>query len=466
MRRFQLLFTFLQVPVDFAMVIVAFLAAYWLRLQNFFAPEVMYVLPFPEYVKLVLVVATYWLVVFALSGMYGPASDEGPWRTFNRSFVAVSISVAVFIVVLFGFKESFFSRLIAGYAWIFAIILVFAGRMMIVGFKRLLAHLGILHESVVVIGNNNAAHEIYQYYKQGLATVKILDPRGLDGAKFNSLINRRRTDLITLTVELPMNVNLDLINFCDHNGIKFRYIPSLVELQTVHTTTYAFRGYPLIELRPTPLEGWGRITKRLFDFILSTVAVIVLAPVLWVIAILVRLDSAGSALFIQKRPGQLGQEFNFYKFRSMYAHLSTGDRYGGAKAERYREHLRATRNEGAGLLFKVKDDPRVTRLGKFLRKTSLDELPQLFNVLDGDMSLVGPRPPLPDEMAQYSQQQCRRLLVKPGMTGLWQVSGRSGTSFDEYLRLDMYYVEHWSIWLDIQIILKTIWTVLTGRGAH
>ncbi|OGB74409.1 hypothetical protein A2V68_01720 [candidate division Kazan bacterium RBG_13_50_9] len=464
-RRFQLLFTFLQVPVDYAVIVAAFLMAYWLRLQDFLAPEVGYVMPLADYFRLILVVAALWILIFALSGMYGPAADEGPWRVLGRSFMAVSLSVAIFIIILFGFKESFFSRLIAGYAWVFAIGLVFLGRMMLVGAKHLLSRLANVCEHIVIIGNNDAANRIKEFYEQGLAKVKILEPKELASQGFGQLISRRLTDLVTLTVDLPTDVNLGLINFCDHNGIKFRYLPSLVQLHSVNAAMYTLKGYPLIELKPTPLEGWGRILKRVFDFGLATVAFIVLAPFMIVVAILVQLDSPGPALFIQKRPGQFKREFSLYKFRSMYTHLSTGDTYGGQKAEAYREYLKTTRDEGAGLLFKIKDDPRVTRFGRWLRRTSIDELPQLFNVMDGNMSLVGPRPPLPDEVAQYSSKELRRLLVKPGITGLWQVSGRSDASFDDYLKLDMYYVEHWSLWLDIQIIIKTIWVTLTGRGA-
>jgi exopolysaccharide biosynthesis polyprenyl glycosylphosphotransferase len=259
---------------------------------------------------------------------------------------------------------------------------------------------------------------------------------------------------------------LDLINFCESHDIRFCYTPSLVGLYAVNSAIDPIAGYPLIEIKPTPLDGWGRIAKRLFDFSLTAVGLILLSPLLILIAILVRLTSPGPALYIQKRPGQLGKSFNLYKFRSMYTHLSTGDKYGGKVAEDLRTELKTTRNEGAGLLFKVKDDPRATKLGKFIRRTSIDELPQLFNVLKGEMSLVGPRPPLFDEVEKYDRGQLRRMLVKPGVTGMWQASGRSETSFDEYMKLDMYYIEHWSLLLDIQIILRTFWVVIKGRGAY
>jgi len=465
-RRFQLLFTFLQLPIDFVMVVLAFLLAYWVRLQGWLTPPAGYVMPLPNYFHLILIVAAAWLVVFALTGMYGLGPYYSPLQVWNRVFIGVSVSLAVFIIILFGLKEAFFSRLIAAYAWALALVLVWLGRLLLLGLQRALKASGVIRHHVIIIGANSAGRELGEFYIRRLAEVRYIAESELANSSPAQLIDSGRTDEVIVAVGLSLEMNLALINFCERHGIRFRYVPSLAELYSAHALTDTVMGHPLIELRPTPLDGWGRIIKRGFDLIVAAISLIIFAPILWAVALLVRLDSAGPALYVQKRPGQLGKEFNFYKFRSMYTHLSTGSKYGGEAAEALREELKRTRNEGAGLLFKVKDDPRVTRAGKFIRRTSLDELPQLFNVLDGEMSLVGPRPPLLDEVAQYDHQQFRRLLVKPGMTGPWQVSGRSDASFEEYLKLDMYYIEHWSLWLDIQLILKTILIVIIGKGAY
>jgi exopolysaccharide biosynthesis polyprenyl glycosylphosphotransferase len=465
-KRFQLLFTFLQLPIDLLMVILAFTLAYYVRQAAWFSPPVGYMMPFSTYFNLILVVALAWLAVFAMTGMYSLGSYYTPLQVWNRTFVGVSVSLAVFIIILFGLKEAFFSRLIAAYAWGFAILLVWFGRLLLLGLQRWLKRLKVIQHQVMIIGQNHAAEEIGQFYLSKLSVVRTMPEKELDIEKLASLIPANITDEVIVAVGLTLENNLAVINFCELHGIRFRYVPSLAELYSAHALTDTVAGHPLIELRPTPLDGWGRIIKRAFDIVLSLLGLIVLAPVMWVIAIMVRLDSPGPALYIHKRPGQFGKEFNFYKFRGMYTHLSPGSRYGGEQAERLRDELKRTRNEGAGLLFKVKNDPRVTRFGKFIRRTSLDELPQLFNVLNGEMSLVGPRPPLPDEVAQYDRQQFKRLLVKPGVTGPWQVSGRSDASFEEYLKLDMYYIEHWSLWLDIQLIFKTVWVALTGKGAY
>ena len=191
---------------------------------------------------------------------------------------------------------------------------------------------------------------------------------------------------------------------------------------------------------------------------------IIASPFMLLTALAIKLTSKGPIIYSQKRVGELGKTFTFYKFRSMHTELSTGDGYGGKHAEELLAKLRAEGNEADGPMFKMTDDPRVTPVGKFIRKTSLDELPQLFNVLIGNMSLVGPRPALPNEVEQYHDTAKRRLLVKPGVTGMWQVSGRNDVSFDEYVRLDTYYIEHWSLWLDIKIILLTIRSVLNRTG--
>ncbi len=199
----------------------------------------------------------------------------------------------------------------------------------------------------------------------------------------------------------------------------------------------------------------GLVVKRALDLVGASLGLLVLAPVLIVVGLLVRLTSRGPALYRSTRTGVHGRHFTVLKFRTMHRH-----------ADSVRADLLELNEVSGGILFKIRQDPRVTRVGRVLRRFSLDELPQLFNVLTGSMSLVGPRPPLPDEVESYCSNARRRLLVKPGMTGLWQVSGRSDLSWDEAVRLDLYYVENWSLGLDLAIVLRTIRVVLTGRGAY
>lgn len=213
-------------------------------------------------------------------------------------------------------------------------------------------------------------------------------------------------------------------------------------------------GLPLLNVEIPQFEGGKHVIKRVMDIALSACALVVLAPFLAVIAVMVRVDSPGSALFSQERVGQGGRTFRIYKFRSMTADAP----------ERLAE-LRA-QNEGSGLLFKLKDDPRVTRLGRVLRKYSLDELPQIWNVLVGDMSLVGPRPPLPNEAQEYEDHVRRRLYIRPGLTGMWQIGGRSALSWEDSVRLDLYYVENWSVIGDLMIIWRTFRMLIAPVGAY
>ena len=212
-------------------------------------------------------------------------------------------------------------------------------------------------------------------------------------------------------------------------------------------------GVPLLTFSTGPTSVGGLLLKRTQDIVLAGVLLVLVLPVLAALAALIRLSSSGAVLFRQTRCGRNGRLFTLYKFRTM-----TADAEG---RRREIEHL----NEMDGPVFKARNDPRVTRFGRFLRKFSLDELPQLWNVVKGDMSLVGPRPPIPEEVAQYERWQRRRLAMKPGLTCLWQISGRNELDFEQWMKLDLAYIDHWSPWLDLKILLRTIPVVLSGKGA-
>ncbi|WP_223934272.1 sugar transferase [Arthrobacter sp. StoSoilB5] len=230
--------------------------------------------------------------------------------------------------------------------------------------------------------------------------------------------------------------------------------PALTDIAGPRIHTQQVAGLPLIHVTTPTLEGGQRVAKRLFDIFVSGFLIIVTAPLMGLIALLVKADSKGPVLFKQARVGMEGSLFQMVKFRSMVV-----------DAEARLSDLQH-RNEGKGLLFKIRDDPRITRVGSALRKYSLDELPQLFNIFAGSMSLVGPRPPLPREVEAYEHDVRRRLLVKPGLTGLWQVSGRSNLSWQDSVRLDLYYVENWSLAGDLVIILRTARAVFHSTGAY
>lgn len=230
--------------------------------------------------------------------------------------------------------------------------------------------------------------------------------------------------------------------------------PALTDIAGPRIHTQQVAGLPLIHVTTPTLEGGQRVAKRLFDVAVSAILILLASPLMATIAVLIKLGSNGPILFRQERVGIEGTPFGMLKFRSMVVN-----------AEELLGDL-AVRNEGNGVLFKIRNDPRVTPIGRILRKYSLDELPQLLNILSGSMSLVGPRPPLPSEVEEYEQDVRRRLLVKPGLTGLWQVSGRSNLSWQDSVRLDLYYVENWSLAGDLVIILRTVRAVFHSTGAY
>jgi exopolysaccharide biosynthesis polyprenyl glycosylphosphotransferase len=250
---------------------------------------------------------------------------------------------------------------------------------------------------------------------------------------------------------------LDVASKCNKAGVECSIIPRLFEVITDEITVNEIGGIPLIRLRQKKIEGYRGLLKAAEDYVLGTILLLIIWPVLLVTALAIKLDSPGPVFFKQKRPGRNGKCFNCLKFRSMVdgadkmqAELVNGD---GKPDENW-------------LIWKDPEDPRITRVGKWIRKFSIDELPQIFNVLSGKMSLVGPRPSLKEEFSCYKEWHFQRLNVKPGITGLWQVSGRSDLPFDEMIKLDLYYIETWSLWTDFKIIMRTFSAIVSSNGAY
>jgi len=246
---------------------------------------------------------------------------------------------------------------------------------------------------------------------------------------------------------------LRIMDLCRRKGVGFKVVPDLYQMRLNRVDVDSINGIPLIAVSESQIRGWNLVLKRVLDVAVSIVVLTLLSPALGLIALIIKLDSPGPVLFRQVRIGRDGKSFALYKFRSMRQ-----------DAEKQLDELLCL-NEATGPLFKIRDDPRMTRVGRFLRRTSLDEFPQFINVFRGEMSLVGPRPPLPQEVEHYEEWHMRRLEAPPGLTCLWQVSGRSEIPFDEMVMLDIYYIENWSLGLDLGILLRTIPAVLSGGGA-
>jgi exopolysaccharide biosynthesis polyprenyl glycosylphosphotransferase len=270
-----------------------------------------------------------------------------------------------------------------------------------------------------------------------------------------AVLEQERPDELILTeADYDERTVLAIVEVAHRSGVKVRLAPNTTELLVQKGEYVPGTGVPLFELRPPILTGWDWAVKRSFDVVVAFVLLVVLVPLWVIVALAIKLESRGPVFFVDRRMGVGEREFGMLKFRTMVV--------GAAEQQSNLEEA----NEASGALFKMRDDPRVTRVGRVLRRLSIDELPQLVNVERGQMSLVGPRPlPLRDYELLEDWHRAR-YLVFPGMTGLWQISGRSGLSFDDLVRLDFTYLEHWSLWLDITIIAKTIPAVITGRGAY
>jgi exopolysaccharide biosynthesis polyprenyl glycosylphosphotransferase len=280
----------------------------------------------------------------------------------------------------------------------------------------------------VVLGKTSEIKEVIVEYQ---ATHVIVATMAFDGSRLNRLF----WELQDIDVDLQIT-------------------SGTIDLMASRMVVQSVAGVPLLYVRRTGIDRAQRTVKRAIDIVVSLAGLMLLSPALAAIAVWIRSDSKGSVFFKQVRVGRDGQNFTCWKFRSMFADAE--------EKRRELEHL----SQGPGLLFKLKDDPRVTRCGRFLRRYSLDELPQLWNVLKGDMSLVGPRPALPTEVEQYDEWVTNRLKVKPGITGLWQVSGRTETSFSDYVRFDLFYIQNWSLTLDLWILWRTFRAVVSAEGAH
>lgn len=254
--------------------------------------------------------------------------------------------------------------------------------------------------------------------------------------------------------ELPFTQHY--VDLCIDMGVTVRLVVDFYKRRRANSYVSAVGTYPVITYHTVSLNNYEQVIKRCVDIIVSTCGILIASPIMLITAIAIKLDSPGPAMFKQTRVGQNGRNFKIYKFRSMYM-----------DAEERKKELMAQNEVRGGVMFKIKDDPRVTKVGKFIRKTSIDELPQLFNVLGGSMSLVGTRPPTLDEVEKYKRNQWRRISIKPGITGMWQVNGRSSVdNFDDIVEMDVQYIDNWNLMLDIKIICKTVFVLLNRKGAY
>ncbi len=474
MNRFNLTFTALRLPIDAAALLCASALAYLLRFSRF-ATDVRPILqdiPYTTYIQTSLTFVAVWIVMLVLAGLYTTRPMRA-WNELGRVILACTAGTMILISTIFFRRELAQSRFIVIAVWLLSILLVYLGRLVLRTIQHQLLRMGMGHERIVVVGAADQAQALIKTFKNnpinGITVVKTFPVWDMAQKEaLRSMAERRAVDGVVLAdPDLPKSRALHLIGFANKYHLRFHYLADLFAARFTNIEVTTPGGIPLIEVKPTPLDGWGRIAKRTEDVFFSTFLILLTSP-LWILGSLIILIEDGfPILFKNVRVGEKGREFMTYKLRSMYKKYSIGPQFNNSKKNlELEKELIKEKSIKKGPVYKIADDPRVMHTGKFLRRWSIDELPNFISVLKGDMSIVGPRPHQPREVEKYSDEQRFVLAIKPGVTGLAQISGRSDLTFEEEARLDIWYIENWSPLLDLYILLKTPFAVIQRKGAY
>jgi exopolysaccharide biosynthesis polyprenyl glycosylphosphotransferase len=459
------------VVIDVLLINAGFAVAWYLRYQLQIGREVAAAdyLPLSQYTGIQALLTVCLIIIYRLNGVYGRRRRQGWVDEVTGITTGAVIGVAVMIVAVFYFRPFSYSRLVFIYAGIVIVAFLAVARAADRVWQGHLRRRGIGLRRVLVVGGGPLGVMIVQNVvaqpELGYQIIGFVDdePRSSLGriqylgtaADTSRLIAPNDVDEVFIALPSASHQQItELLIACGRQNVSFRIVPDFYELSLNQVDVTEINGIPLIGLRDASLRGSGQLAKRLLDLIVGSVALVCLSPFMLIAAIAIELDSPGPVLIRQTRVGRWGREFACYKFRSMHD-----------KADQELKKL-LDHNEASGPIFKMRNDPRRTRVGCWLRRFSFDEVPQLFNVLKGDMSVIGPRPPLAHEVDKYLDWHRRRLEVSPGMTGLWQVSGRSELPFDEMALLDIWYIDNWSLSLDLKILLRTVPAVVFGYGAY
>lgn len=453
------------------MIVLAAITAYAVRnvpeILVFRLPAKLYNYPFDQYLKIVLIVTPLFILIYALEDLYNIRATRKFWKEMLKVFNATSIGLMVIIVAIFLKREWFSSRFIILSAWILATIYVVLARYLIqLVQKWLLRKKGIGVHRVLLIGRNGKMNTISKLFRQNKNLgYRVIDQ--IDTARLRIIKDIKKEkgidEIMLCEPGMTDEEQEKLIDYCAIHNITYKFIPTTRE--TSQFQIGVFQGEPIIEVKNTPLDGWARIYKRTFDIFTSAIGIILTSPILIITAIAIKIDSRGPIIYKNERIGNDGCKFFVYKFRYMKWDCCVSEENPNlGDALKLEKELINKQSVRKGPLYKIKKDPRKTRVGSFIERYSIDELPQFFNVLFGSMSLVGPRPHQKREVEKYMEYHRRLLTIKPGVTGMAQVSGRSDIDFENEYKLDLFYIENWSLWLDIQICLKTILVLFKKRG--
>ncbi len=462
----------LYLVADAALAVGSFALAHWVR-SEIITPRPL--IPLTNYLWILPLAVLLWLGVGLITGIYREIQEEKLFRTFWDPAKVAFFGTALLFAITFAFKLEFISRLLLGF---YAVIDLFA----MVAFRLAARSLGdplrrtfggyreflvagagpqTLEIARAIEANSKRGMRIFAFARIGPVPEDLEESRGLLRAypvysldRLPELVRRHVIDEVIFAVsQEEMEKIKEAFLLCEEEGVKTRVLLNFFPQLVSKVYLDRLEEMPLLTFTTTPENEYLLLLKRALDFAMAFVLLIVLSPLFLLLSLVIKLTSRGPVLYRQVRCGLGGRKFTLYKFRSMRA---------GADFER--EEL-ASLNEVDGPVFKIKDDPRCTPAGRWMRKFSLDELPQLVNIFKGDMSFVGPRPPLPEEVEHYAGWQRRRLRMQPGLTCLWALEGRSKLNFQRWMELDLEYIDTWSPSLDLKILVKTIPVVLLGRGA-
>lgn len=471
-------YSLILIAADFVTLVISFGVAYLLRVgldeRNLLTPR-----DDGNYFFATLAIIPIWLTVLAVLGVYSSLTYNR--RLIEWSRLAVGSFVGVLLVIGWEYvtnERIFPARLVTAYVLVGSFTLLVLEREVLRFVRQLLFRLGHGTSRVLIIGNSEATRDIAlnlsDTKRSGFSIVAIAGPQrvvpaGSHATHFSSVdaalqaIEKLRvTTIIQTDLYDSAERNQRILAAAQSRHISYSFIPGEPEFYAGKNTVDVFLGYPIINVSQTALIGWGAVAKRIFDVIASSILIVLLSPIFLILIILQQLFNPGPILFRHQRLTRYSKPFMLYKFRSMISKYSGHDAakifHDMGREDLVKEYKRD---------FKVENDPRVTRFGHFLRNSSLDELPQLFNVLKGDLSLVGPRPiPKYELDAKFTKNHGALLLsVKSGVTGLWQVSGRNDLPTEQRIQLELYYVQNWTFWLDIKILFKTFAAVIRKQGA-
>ena len=457
----------------FSLVLAVFLAVGIRWLAGILLPNVV-VLSTPMLYLTLIPIILVFLLIYKLWGLY-PAIGLGPVEELKRLVTSTTIVFTAFTAFTFWVRTAeIYSRSVIAFSWLFALFLLPVSRWIT---RSICVRMGIWGEPVAVIGNSTLGTRVIDFLLDrphiGLRPKLLIEDSEQKDPTAHSIptlvVDHEDSDVsaiksqgvqsaIIIGAQLSSKLNDLILNEQVYAFKHLILISDLSWIGSLGVTPLEFEGLLGLEIRQNLLNFWVQTLKRIFDLTLSSLLLILGLPIYLLLSLIISLDSKGSPFYTQERIGQSGRKIRIWKFRTMYID-------GSQLFSDYLSNHPQIEKEWENT-HKLKDDPRVTRVGKFLRRFSLDELPQIWNVINGDMSLVGPRPFLEEEKHHYQKGLSLYRRVRPGITGLWQVYGRAELSFSERVRYDEYYIRNWSIWLDIYILGRTVWTVLRSEGAY